>query len=503
MEKDITKICAICNHTFKYAERKRHLLKEHGLTFEEYVLQISFNNTRPKCKCGCGKDTKFNGCIEKGLFFTYLKGHSPNPPMSDESKRKMVESYKKTVREKYGVDNMFQLESIKQKCKETSLKNYGVDHPMKNKDVVKNVISTNINKYGTASPFQNTLIKEKINATHLKKYGVKHPMQSKEVRKKVIATNLEKYGCEYGLQNKDVQEKSKKTNLERYGVENVFSLDYIKDSIKITNQERYGVDYPTQSKEIFDKIKKSNREKYGSDYFMGTQEFKDKTKISFLNNYGVENIILIKDFKKIYCSKHSKIELKVLEALKGESAFWYKGKEYDIRVGNNLYEIDGDYFHSNNLTNLNIYQLNSTYNDDCKIKDIKRSSYKLYKIMVSNIPKEITEESLQKVSYIPNFELQYDDVIMSKEYIESYIQRNGLKGLEKQLKSFKNFIDYFQPFLKFQDVDSKILELWNDKSVLHQSIKEVIGLGESDEVRDFSVSNIVDNIQKTYNIQYL
>lgn len=217
----------------------------------------------------------------------------------------------------------------------------------------------------------------------------------------------------------------------------------------------------------------------------------------------VENILFIKDFKKIYCSKHSKIEIKVLEELKGESAFWYKGKEYDIKVGNNLYEIDGDYFHSDNLTNLNIYQLNSTSNDDCKIKDIEQSPYKLYKIMVSNLPNDISEESLQKFSYIPNFKLEYDDVIITKEYIEAYIQRNELKGLEKQFKSFKKFIDYFQPNLKFEGIDTKILELWNDKNILHQSIKEVIGLGQLEEVQDFSISNIVNNIQRTYTVQYL
>ena len=57
-------------------------------------------------------------------------------------------SIKNTVREKYGVDNVFQLEETKSKTKETNIKKYGFDHHLKNKGILQKQINTNNSKYG-------------------------------------------------------------------------------------------------------------------------------------------------------------------------------------------------------------------------------------------------------------------------------------------------------------------------------------------------------------------
>lgn len=83
---------------------------------------------------------------------------------------------------KYGVDNVFQLESIKDKIKETILELYGVENPQQNKDVKIKAGNTNLEKYGVINVFQSEEIKKKIVNTNLTKYGVEYTMQSEEVR---------------------------------------------------------------------------------------------------------------------------------------------------------------------------------------------------------------------------------------------------------------------------------------------------------------------------------
>ncbi|MFW6246854.1 MAG: DUF7487 domain-containing protein [bacterium] len=59
-----------------------------------------------------------------------------------------VNKQKKTLRKKYGVDNISQIRSVKEKKKKTTLKNYGVDNIWKHKDYSKIVEQSILHKYG-------------------------------------------------------------------------------------------------------------------------------------------------------------------------------------------------------------------------------------------------------------------------------------------------------------------------------------------------------------------
>lgn len=233
-------------------------------------------------------------------------------------------------------------------------------------------------------------------------------------------------------------------------------------------------------------LKKVNMEKLGTEYPLQNKDIMNKTKETMLKRYGVEHgfqssFIQNKTSKNI-CSK---TELKILNILNGESSFSFKGRRYDIRVGNNLYEIDGNYFHTDKLTNLTVVTLVSIINDHRKILAIDGSDYKLYKIFISNLPKEINEKSLQSNSYIPNFELNYDDIIMRKEYIQKFFQSFDNKKLNKYLKKFYNFLIYFKQdiFKNYKKVD------------IINSIKYLIGFNEGNNYYDFTIKNVVDNIK--------
>lgn len=98
---------------------------------------------------------------------------------------------KDVCQEKWGVDNPFQVTSIKEKIKETLNEKYGVDHPMLLEET-----------------------KNKIKETCLEKYGETSFTKTIEYNKKTIETNLEKYGAEYSTKTEEGQLKRKITRIK-------------------------------------------------------------------------------------------------------------------------------------------------------------------------------------------------------------------------------------------------------------------------------------------------
>jgi very-short-patch-repair endonuclease len=89
-----------------------------------------------------------------------------------------------SLEKKYGVKNVFQLGSTKEKIKLTNLEKYGVENPQQNKIIKEKTEQTNILKYGNRNVFQNVDIKEKIKKTNNIRYGVNYPQQSEMIRSK-------------------------------------------------------------------------------------------------------------------------------------------------------------------------------------------------------------------------------------------------------------------------------------------------------------------------------
>ena len=89
-----------------------------------------------------------------------------------------------SIKNKYGVENVFELENIKNKIKKTNVEKYGVENPQQNKDIKNKTIKTIISKYGVENVFQNNDIKDKSKKTMIEKYGVEYPQQSDIIRSK-------------------------------------------------------------------------------------------------------------------------------------------------------------------------------------------------------------------------------------------------------------------------------------------------------------------------------
>lgn len=85
--------------------------------------------------------------------------------------KQIYENYKKTNLERYGVENQFQLDSIKQKSQETTLQKYGKEHFVQTEEYKEKNQETRTNRYGEDDPYQ----REKFKDTCIEKYGVPNP----------------------------------------------------------------------------------------------------------------------------------------------------------------------------------------------------------------------------------------------------------------------------------------------------------------------------------------
>jgi len=142
---------------------------------------------------------------------------------------------KKYNLEKYGIENVFQLDKTKEKINKTNLEKYGCKSPLQNEEILNKVKLTNKERYGVDNVFQLDEIKEKSKNTSILKYGKEYANQSDYVRNKMKDTNLNLYGFEFAMQNKNIIEKSKKNkisstinnSLSCFKENNIISIDFI------------------------------------------------------------------------------------------------------------------------------------------------------------------------------------------------------------------------------------------------------------------------------------
>lgn len=149
--------------------------------------------------------------MEKALLYgipLYLKGHK-----SEKNKDKFLTTFKKTMLERYGVENPSQLTAVKEKKKQAYLKKYGVENPLQADAIRQKIRETNLKKYGVDRPAKSSIIKENTKKMFLNKYGVEHPAKLKVVQDKKKQTCLKKYGVEYISQVESIKDSVRKKNL--------------------------------------------------------------------------------------------------------------------------------------------------------------------------------------------------------------------------------------------------------------------------------------------------
>ena len=141
-------------------------------------IYLYYNNMKSKPVCPrCGKSVKFHGYI-KG----YAKFCGPKCAQLDEETRT---KHKSAIISKFGENYQ---EEFTKKCKATKLLNHGDEN------------------------YNN---KEKSSQTCIERYGVNNPLKSKEIRKKINQTNRERYGTDWYNQSEIGKTRIHKSSLKK------------------------------------------------------------------------------------------------------------------------------------------------------------------------------------------------------------------------------------------------------------------------------------------------
>jgi len=166
------------------------------------------------------------------------------------------ENYKKTMLERYGVQNGFEDKTIQERAKKTRAARYGTEHALQADTCKEKYRQTIRDKYDDQSlewgGYQVPEIREKIIATNRANFGVDFPFQSSEIQEKIKQTFIEKYGVDSIAKCPEVQEKIRKSILKRFGIHHL-SLPEMRERIKQTSLERYGFVCSLQNEQVQEK----------------------------------------------------------------------------------------------------------------------------------------------------------------------------------------------------------------------------------------------------------
>lgn len=122
-------------------------------------------------------------------FYHNLKDY-PKCPIC--GKRTAFTGLKTGYREFCGYKCLNSSTDVQNRKKETSIRNCGSAHHMQTKSGKEKVKSTVREKYGVDNVFQASDFKDKRTKTNLEKYGCEHHMQNKEIKNKLINTQRKK-----------------------------------------------------------------------------------------------------------------------------------------------------------------------------------------------------------------------------------------------------------------------------------------------------------------------
>lgn len=165
----------ICEECGKLCKNQKglsvHFYKIHQISRKEYYDKWLKEENDDKCKI-CGNLTEFNS-----QYMHYKNGCC----------KKHTDLYVYNIRVKnclikYNVENPYQREDVKEKCKKQHLKNLGVENPFQAKTIKDKIKQTRKEKYGNEN-YKNW---KKIKETLYKNYGVENPQQNKEIHEKTL-----------------------------------------------------------------------------------------------------------------------------------------------------------------------------------------------------------------------------------------------------------------------------------------------------------------------------
>lgn len=172
----------------------------------------------------------------------------------------------------------------------TNNEKYGGNSPANSQLIINKMKNTVKERYGVDCVYDIPFVKEKIVETNQKKYGTEWSSQSIEIKNKSKLSVINKWGVDCTQKIPEIREKTKQTNLNKWGTEETFSSDIIRDKINETNKLRFG-GHPSKNSKIREKTKQSNIEKWGFEHPNKSSEIREKigttNTLSWLKRIGL------------------------------------------------------------------------------------------------------------------------------------------------------------------------------------------------------------------------
>lgn len=329
---------------------------------------------------------------------------------------------------KYGVENPFQLEDVKDKIKNTCIERYGEEHHLRSKEILEKRNITCLEKYGVKNVAQSIQVKNKIKNTI-----EQNPEITKKAQRKRERTNLVRYGNKHYFLSNDCKEKLK----NKIGVDNAFKSPDILSKIRQSHLKRRGVNHhfkirdeaiKNAAKGLATKIKTGQ---------IATHENKTKTEwanhlgiskshfTSLVNNYGWDEAVT-------YLPKISTLESIVKKLLDSIGVTYL----HNAKLGNYkpdfilddhklIIECDGLYYHSEAIQSDNSYHIKKKrYYDDMGYRSLFFRENEI--LNMTEIVNSVILNKIGKTSRI--FARKLNTYQASKSEAKQFFNENHLMG---------------------------------------------------------------------------
>ena len=356
---------------------------------------------------------------------------------------------------------------------------------------------SNLIKYGVENVFQSNIIKDKIKETCTDKYGVENPSQSNIIKEKKKETTQQNYGVEHFSKTDKYKDKIKETCIDRYGVEYIFQSNKIKDKIKETCIDRYGVENPSQSKFIKEKKKETLLKNYGVEHFSKTDEYKDKVRETSLYRYGVNSYTQTSEYiektkqtnlYKYGAEYYSKTEIYHKDTFIGKNENYINYIDNSISLFNcdkgHTFEINSDNYHGRSKNNLSLCTICNPISDSQSIKE--KDLFEFIESIYDDKIIQSYRDGLEIDIYLPELKLGFEF--------------NGLYWHSEKFKE-KNY--HLDKTNYFKDKGIRIIHIWEDdwtskEDIIKSQISNLLGKSHKIFARKCVIKEIDTKITRKF-----
>lgn len=230
----------------------------------------------------------------------------------------IITKRKETLEQEYGSLQDYG-EHAKQAVKKTMLERYGVENASYSDEIVRKRKNTFLEKYGVENPGQIREAKQKIAETQKTKYGglfINQPERKAQ------------YIAKYRENISEIREKIRRTNLDRYGEEHYTKTAYYRNlakSTRITNDNQYEIEGKTTDT-------------------IAAEIGYSRSYVNFLLKNGIDPYSISRGITNIESVVRSMLDKNEMNYTMHETI---AGRKTDFVISNKIViEADGLYFHS-------------------------------------------------------------------------------------------------------------------------------------------------------------